>query len=71
MSKRAFDRDAPFQSIRNTSELTGLAQGYIRTGCKSGTIPCIRVGAEYRVNLPLFRRQLDGESLESLREART
>lgn len=70
MPKRNFDRDAPFQSIRNTSELTGLAQGFIRAGCRSGTIPCIRVGAEYRVNVPLFRRQLDGESLENLKGVR-
>lgn len=71
MPRRTFDREAPFQSIRGASEITGLAQGYIRAGCKSGTIPHVMCGSEYRVNIPLFLRQLDGESLERLKEAAT
>lgn len=71
MPRRTFDREAPFQSIRGAAEITGLAQGYIRAGCKSGTIPHVMCGQEYRVNIPLFLRQLDGESLERLKEAAT
>lgn len=71
MPRRTFDREAPFQSIRGASEITGLAQGYIRAGCKSGTIPHVMCGQEYRVNVPLFLRQLNGESLERLKEAAT
>ena len=62
MARRKFDRDAPFQSIRGAAYLTGLSAGFIRAGCRAGTIPCLKIGAEYRVNLPLFRAQLDAQS---------
>ena len=62
MSRTRIDRNAPFQSIRETSRITGLSQKYIRTGCKNGTIPHIMVGVDYRVNVPLFLEQLDLES---------
>ena len=63
MAKRTFDKTAPFQSIRNTSQLTGLAMGFIREGCKTGAIPHIMCGQEYRVNVPLFLQQLDAASM--------
>ena len=38
MPRRITNLDAPYQSITAASRLTGLAQGFIRAGCKSGTI---------------------------------
>lgn len=59
---KAINPDAPYQSPRATAYLTGLAHGYILQGCKDGTIPHIRVGTDYRINLPAFLEQLDRES---------
>ena len=67
MPKRTFDPTAPYQSISGASRLTGLAQGYIRDGCRNGRIPCLRVGQEYRVCMRLFLQQLEGESAASVR----
>lgn len=67
MPKRNFDPAAPFQSIRGASTITGLAQGYIRAGCKSGTIPHVMCGAEYRINMQLWLNQLNSESQANLK----
>ena len=37
--------------------------GFIREGCKTGAIPHIMCGQEYRVNVPLFLQQLDAASM--------
>lgn len=66
MSRRTIDLTAPYQSIRGASRISGLAQGYIRTGCKNGEIPCLRVGQEYRINMPLFLQQLEAKSAANL-----
>ena len=62
MPKRNTDLNAPYQSIKNTSFLTGLSQGYIRNGCKTGTIPHIMIGTEYRINVPALLAQLNDTS---------
>ena len=64
MPKRTFDRAAPFQRINNTAYLTGLSAGYVRAGCKNGTIPHIMCGQEYRINVPLFLDILQKESMK-------
>lgn len=72
MSKRAFDPNAPYQSISGASRISGLAQGYIRNLCKSGKAPCLRVGQEYKINMALFLQQLENEAVANIRqEART
>jgi excisionase family DNA binding protein len=68
MAARKFEPDAPFQGIRGAARLTGLSQGYIRGLCRSGQAPCIRVGAEYRINMPLLMRLLAGESVRNIKE---
>lgn len=67
MPKRTFDPDAPYQSISGASRISGLAQGYIRNLCKSGRAPCLRVGQEYKINMPLFLQQLENEAAASIR----
>lgn len=65
--KRTFDRDAPYQSISGASIITGLARGYIRDGCKSGKIPHLMVGGEYRVCMSLFLHQLEAEAAANMK----
>lgn len=62
MPKRKFDREAAYQPINGASFLTGFAPGFIREGCKKKIIPHVMVGAEYRVNMPLWLAQLEVES---------
>ena len=67
MPKRTFDPDAPYQSISGASIITGLARGYIRDGCKSGKIPHLMVGGEYRVCMSLFLQQLEAEAVSNMK----
>ena len=67
MAKRAFNKDAPFQSLRGASYLTGLSIGFLREGCKKNSIPHIMAGKEYRVNMPLFMEQLEAEAAANMR----
>lgn len=67
MPKRTFDPDAPYQSISGASIITGLARGYIRDGCKSGKIPHLMVGGEYRVCMSLFLQQLEAEAAANMK----
>ena len=55
---------APPQTIENTARLTGASRYFIRNGCRDGTIPCIKSGTKYMVNLPLFLEMLDRMSKE-------
>jgi len=53
---------APFQKIADACKSTGLSQHYLRKGCKDGSIPHIRSGTTYYINVPQFLRQLDAET---------
>lgn len=65
MSKRTLDPAAPFQSIAGAARITGLAQCFIREGCRNKSIPHIRCGQEYRINMPLWMEQLNAESTKA------
>lgn len=54
-------RDQPFQRFPLASTTTGLSQHYLREGCKNGTVPHIRCGTTYLVNVPALLRQLGAE----------
>ncbi len=59
--KRPTDRDAPFQKIPDACKTTGLSQYYLRKGCKDGTIPHIKSGDVYYINVPELLKKLGGE----------
>ena len=67
MPKRNFDPEAPYQTLSGACRLTGLSINYLREGCKRGTVPHIRCGSEYRVNVPLLLRQLEDEAADNAR----
>ena len=48
----------PFQRIPQAAETTGLSQYYLRRGCKDGSIPHIRSGPVYFINIPALLQQL-------------
>jgi len=45
--------------------------GSIRAGCRSGKIPFVMCGSEYRISMPLFLQQLEAEARDSLKGAGT
>lgn len=48
----------PFQKIPQAAETTGLSQYFLRRGCKDGSIPHVKSGPVYLVNVPALLRQL-------------
>lgn len=53
------DPAAPYQPLRAAAEITGLSHYYIRNGVIAGEIPAIRMGRDWRVNMPLFLAMLE------------
>ena len=51
----------PFMKIGAASMATGLSQYFLRQGCKNGTVPHIKSGTVYLVNVAKLLRQLDAE----------
>lgn len=51
----------PFLSIEQACQVTGLSQYYLRAGCRSGEVPCVKSGRVYMVNVPALLRKLGAE----------
>lgn len=51
----------PFQKIPQASKTTGLSQYFLRNGCKNGSIPHIRSGTAYLVNIPALLKKLGAD----------
>ena len=51
--------NAPFQTISGASHITGLSQSYLRKGAIAGTIPHIKSGNTYMINIPLLMETMD------------
>lgn len=54
----------PFQKIAEACKTTGLSQYYLRQGCKDGTIPHVKSGGVYYINVPVLMEALEGERAE-------
>lgn len=52
------DPGTPFQKIADACITTGLSQFFLRNGCKDGTIPHIKSGTTYYINVPALLKQL-------------
>ena len=48
----------PFQKIAEACKTTGLSQYFLRQGCKDGTIPHIKSGGVYYINIPALMEAL-------------
>lgn len=55
---------APFMKISEASRVTGLSQHFLRNGCKDGSIPHVKSGTTYMINVPKLLKQLDAMSGE-------
>ena len=41
----------PFQKIEDAVRSTGLSAYYLRRGCRDGSVPCVRSGRTYFINM--------------------
>ena len=48
-----------FASIKDACRRTGLSQCFLRSGCKDGSVPCVKAGNKYMIDLVAFSRRLD------------
>ncbi len=54
--------DAVLMRTRYASNISGLSEKHIRAGCLAGIYPCVFMGNEILVNMPLFLEQINAES---------
>ncbi len=47
-----------YLSIKKAAEKTGLAEFYIRNGVRDGSIPAIKCGGKYMINMEAFKKKL-------------
>ncbi len=57
--KQPFYFSVPFMTISEASKTTGLSQCYLRQGVKCGTIPHVRSGKKYLINIPRLLEDLN------------
>lgn len=48
----------PFMKIKDACAATGLSQYFLRQGCRDGSVPHIKSGPTYYVNVPALLEQL-------------
>ena len=49
----------PFQKIQEACVTTGLSKYFLRNGCKDGSIPHIKSGGVYYINVPALLKKLE------------
>lgn len=54
--------NVPFQRIKQAVQSTGLSEYFLRRGCRDGSVPCVKSGETFYVNVPALLRQLGAES---------
>ena len=52
----------PFQKIPDACRTTGLSMFFLRNGCRDGSVPHIKSGNTYFINVPALLRKLDAET---------
>lgn len=57
--------DVPFMKIRDACTATGLSMFFLRNGVKDGSIPHIRSGSAYYINVEALLEMLDEQSRET------
>lgn len=55
------EKTTPFQKIPTASKTTGLSQYYLRNGCKDGTVPHVKSGTTYFINVPALLEKLGAD----------
>lgn len=59
------ENQAPFQKIPQACKTTGLSQFFLRNGCKDGTVPHVKSGGTYYIDVPALLDKLRAEAAHS------
>lgn len=54
--------ETPFMKIRDAATVTGLSQFFLRNGCKDGSVPHVKSGNSYYINVPALLDKLNREA---------
>lgn len=54
-----------YYTINEAHEETGLSVDYLRKGCKRGTVPHIKSGVKYLINVPMLMEKLEENSAKN------
>ena len=55
---------APFQKIQDACATTGLSRYFLRNGCKDGSVPHIKSGGVYYINIPALLKKLEATQVK-------
>ena len=58
----------PFQKITDACKTTGLSAYYLRKGCKEGTIPHIKSGGVYYINVLTLLQNMEADKSDRKKE---
>ena len=50
--------EEPYQKIADACQTTGLSQFFLRKGCRDGTVPHLRSGRTYYIDVPALLEKL-------------
>lgn len=64
ITAQTINRDALFQRPRAAAILTGLSEKFIYAGCKNGTIPVIRCGSDFLIDMTAWLNNLHDEAVK-------
>ena len=56
---------APFQKIQDACATTGLSRYFLRNGCKDGSVPHIKSGGVYYINIPALLKKLEATQMKT------
>lgn len=60
----AREKQVPFQKIQDACKTTGFSMYYLRKGCQAGTVPHVKSGSTYYINVPALLRRLGATTEE-------
>lgn len=58
------ERETPFLKIKDACSVTGLSQYFLRRGCRDGSVPHIKSGSTFYVNVPALLQKLGADPAE-------
>ena len=50
-----------YYTLKEACRVTGLSMYFLRNGCKAGSVPCVKSGTAYYVNVPRLLEKLEQE----------
>lgn len=53
--------NTPFLKIEEAAKATGLSRYFLRVGCRNGTVPHVKSGTTYFINVPALLKKLNDE----------